>query len=318
MLFRKQPELTVPKSGYGVLRGKTLAGPPLRFPDSFLHICHLYTLLLNWQELTCAMSSSSSTPSMSTLAQSLATLMSLGSKVDFIIGIDFGTTYTGVAYAEAVSREEVKADSKRIAESIEIFRAWPNPTQDFPDKIPTVLAYSQDPPIWGGSVRTRDQPQIRHFKLGLQPGMREHYGLASNSGARSILNFLDPNWVSPVPGKTAVDFATDYLTCIYKYLHEEAFPRQFGASYLDGLQIAYVITVPAIWNDSAKSLTRQAAERAGIPHSKLELITEPEAAALYCATISKQVDLAVGNRFMVCDAGGGTVVRRFSRPNLTL
>lgn len=249
----------------------------------------------------------SSPTSMSNLAVSLATLMSLGSKVDFIIGIDFGTTYTGVAYAEAVSRDALKADSKRIAESIEIFKAWPNPTQNFPDKIPTVLAYNQNPPIWGGSVRPSHQPQIRHFKLGLQPRMSEHYGV-SDSGVRSILNFLDPNWVSPVPGKKAVDFAADYISCIYKYLHEEALPRQFGAGYLDGLQIAYVITVPAIWKDSAKYLTRQAAERAGIPHSKLELITEPEAAALYCATISKQVDLANGNRFMVCDAGGGTVV----------
>src|SRR5579864_3174404 len=38
------------------------------------------------------------------------------------------------------------------------------------------------------------------------------------------------------------------------------------------------------------------------------LITEPEAAALYCATLCRQVDLKVGNRFLICDAGGGTVV----------
>jgi hypothetical protein len=37
---------------------------------------------------------------------------------------------------------------------------------------------------------------------------------------------------------------------------------------------------------------RQAAERTGIPHSKLELITElADAAALYCVSISVQVDL---------------------------
>jgi len=38
------------------------------------------------------------------------------------------------------------------------------------------------------------------------------------------------------------------------------------------------------------------------------LITEPEAAALYCATLCKEVDLKIGNRFLICDAGGGTVV----------
>lgn len=92
------------------------------------------------------------------LATVLATLLSLESKVDFIIGIDFGTTYTGVAYAQAVSREAVKEDPKRVAESIEIFRAWPNATQNYPDKIPTVLAYNQNPPIWGATVKSSHQP----------------------------------------------------------------------------------------------------------------------------------------------------------------
>jgi hypothetical protein len=41
---------------------------------------------------------------------------------------------------------------------------------------------------------------------------------------------------------------------------------------------------------------------------KLMLITEPEAAALACATLCDEVDLREGDRFLVCDAGGGTVV----------
>lgn len=244
---------------------------------------------------------------MSSLAFSLATLLSLESKVDFVIGIDFGTTYTGVAMAKAVSSEAFGTDSKRIAESIEIFRAWPNPSNNYPDKIPTIIAYNQNPPTWGGSVKETHQPQISHFKLGLQPRVGDHYG-STDSEAKSVLNFLDPNWTTPVPGKKAVDFAADYLSCLHKYLKDVALPRQFGEGFLNGLQIAYVITVPAIWKDSAKSLTRQAAERAGIPRRQLELITEPEAAALYCATISDEVDLGNGDRFMVCDAGGGTVV----------
>jgi hypothetical protein len=80
-----------------------------------------------------------------------------------------------------------------------------------------------------------------------------------------------------------------------------------SSSKLD-LKLAYVITVPAIWKDSAKDLTRQAAVSAGIPRDNLELITEPEAAALYCATMCTEVNLSDGDCFLVCDAGGGTVV----------
>jgi hypothetical protein len=242
----------------------------------------------------------------SNLAFQLASLLNLDAKIDFIIGIDFGTTFTGVAFAEAVSRDAVKANAKGIAEGIKVFTSWPNPTQNNAEKIPSILAYAKDPPIWGGSVRPSHQPQVAHFKLGLQPRMGDHYGPSGGS----ILNFLDPNWVSPVPGKKPVDFAADYLTAVLKYIKEEGFPRQFGANYLNDLEIAYVITVPAIWKDSAKSLTREAASRAGIPSRRLELIPEPEAAALYCATISNEVDLTDGDRFMVCDAGGGTVVKR--------
>jgi hypothetical protein len=241
----------------------------------------------------------------SNLAYQLASLLNLDAKIDFIIGIDFGTTFSGVAFAEAVSRDAVKADGKRVAEGIQVFNRWPNPNQNYTDKIPSILAYNQDPPIWGGSVRQGHQPQVCHFKLGLQPRAGEHYGSPSGS---TVLNFLDPNWASPVPGKKAVDFAADYLTGLHKYIKEEAFPRQFGANFLKDIEIAYVITVPAIWKDSAKALTREAAVRAGIPGRRLELIPEPEAAALYCATISNEVDLTDGDRFLVCDAGGGTVV----------
>ena len=58
---------------------------------------------------------------------------------------------------------------------------------------------------------------------------------------------------------------------------------------------------------------RQAAILAGLvapsdPSDRLVLISEPEAAALYCEeTMADQVQLKDDDRIMVCDAGGGTV-----------
>lgn len=67
-----------------------------------------------------------------------------------------------------------------------------------------------------------------------------------------------------------------------------------------------------MWSDRAKAAMREAAIRAGLvsrtdPAERLMLISEPEAAALYCEKKSEQFNLCHGQRFMICDAGGGTV-----------
>ena len=51
--------------------------------------------------------------------------------------------------------------------------------------------------------------------------------------------------------------------------------------------IRYFLTVPAIWNDAGKAATRAAAIQAGFLRDendpRLTLITEPEAAAMFCS-----------------------------------
>ncbi|CAO3633945.1 unnamed protein product [Cunninghamella blakesleeana] len=78
------------------------------------------------------------------------------------------------------------------------------------------------------------------------------------------------------------------------------------------IYIQKCLTVPAMWNDQAKAMMREAAIQANIisryDHpDRLMLISEPEAAALYCEKKSEQFNLIQGQRFMICDAGGGTV-----------
>jgi len=225
---------------------------------------------------------------------------------DLIVGIDFGTTYTGVAYAWSRPNN---TDVTTIAENIVVIREWPNSTSHYSDKTPTVIAYTE-PIKWGGNVRPIHQPQVRHFKLGLQNDIVRHYFGRESPPGSSPLKFLSP-YHSRHPmlsTKSPVDFAGDYLTCVHKFVKDEFLPRQFSGIFLRNQQISYVITVPAIWTDAAKALTRQAALKAGIPGDKLVFITEPEAAALFCATRSQEMNLVDGDHFLVVDAGGGTVV----------
>nr|XP_022323072.1 heat shock 70 kDa protein 12A-like [Crassostrea virginica] len=79
--------------------------------------------------------------------------------------------------------------------------------------------------------------------------------------------------------------------------------------------IRWVLTVPAIWNDPSKQFMREAAEKVGICGDKLVIALEPEAASLYCMYLPVQRDdenstfevFKSGSKYMVVDAGGGTV-----------
>ena len=73
-------------------------------------------------------------------------------------------------------------------------------------------------------------------------------------------------------------------------------------------KVEFVLTCPAVWSDAAKNTTLQAAERAGMgAKSDIQMISEPEAAAVYTLKAIQPNHLSAGDNFVVCDAGGGTV-----------
>ncbi|VDI57968.1 Hypothetical predicted protein [Mytilus galloprovincialis] len=109
-----------------------------------------------------------------------------------------------------------------------------------------------------------------------------------------------------------------FSSCI-KYLKEHfrktIDERQIG---VQEDKIKWIITVPAIWNDSCKQFMRESASEAGILGDQFTLVFEPEAASV-CARFL-QVDktendqhtiilktFQPGTKLLVVDAGGGTV-----------
>ncbi|XP_052819958.1 heat shock 70 kDa protein 12A-like [Mya arenaria] len=78
---------------------------------------------------------------------------------------------------------------------------------------------------------------------------------------------------------------------------------------IEETDISYVLTVPAIWDDSAKRFMRDAAVAAEIDPGRLKLALEPECASIWCETLGTDVKGAVaiaGSQYMVVDLGGGT------------
>lgn len=110
--------------------------------------------------------------------------------------------------------------------------------------------------------------------------------------------------------RSSVSNIADYLRALHKHVLEDV-TKGFAKNY-DPDTFRYCLTVPAMWSDLAKHSMRKAAAMAGLirqsdPQDRLILISEPEAAALYCERMCEQVNLKKGDRMLICDAGGGTV-----------
>lgn len=107
---------------------------------------------------------------------------------------------------------------------------------------------------------------------------------------------------------TVVQVVADFLTSI-REVTIESIERTYGAEWVQKSVIEYVLTVPAIWSDAAKDLMVQAAMQAGfgVHRKNFHLVSEPEAAAAYSLSVIPPNSLKIGDTFVICDAGGGTV-----------
>ena len=159
--------------------------------------------------------------------------------------------------------------------------------------------------MWGYAIPPDADP-IRWFKLLL---LREDDLASEFKGSEFILRGRKMLRES---GKTATDLIGDYLEALWKHILETIYKAR-GKSVIEAMAFHVVITVPAIWKDYARQCMEEAARKAGILTARpagpttLAFAPEPEAAAL--ATLcERERHFDVGDVFVVCDAGGGTVV----------
>ncbi|KAL3482024.1 hypothetical protein BJX99DRAFT_113185 [Aspergillus californicus] len=219
------------------------------------------------------------------------------SKASLIVGIDFGTTFSGVAFAFATNNEARE----------DIITEWPGAGTHTKQKIPTVLYYDQYQEVvgWGPDIANALAPtgypkqgvqKVEWFKLQLM--------LSGNT-------YIDPINLPPLPpGKSEIDVAADYLFKLRQAMRAQL-QKTLGEVFTrEERNIKYYLTVPAIWNDAGKAATRAAALQAGFLRdendNRLTLISEPEAAALFCAKTGL-LNLKIGDAILIVDCGGGTV-----------
>ncbi|OAL29037.1 hypothetical protein AYO22_02473 [Fonsecaea multimorphosa] len=259
----------------------------------------------------------------------------------FVIGLDYGTTYTGVAFATPNSNH-------LPLDEIDLIEDW-GPNMGNHKKIPSVISFSPSTDAmeqqWGSDL-SENAISIIHTKLELDlqdvdgeldlmiqalDGM-DNFSFDHIKGAGALHAFSD---------KSAEQVVTEYLSRVFEHL--ESAIANFSTSFRVRVPVDIVVTVPTVriastliclgvsqlllsflsdkklqeWSYRAKNSTFRALTNAGFNEeyfprlASVIFITEPEAAATYTARYLKdeiqQIFLKPNSCFILCDAGGGTV-----------
>ncbi|ORY18798.1 hypothetical protein BCR34DRAFT_472752 [Clohesyomyces aquaticus] len=234
-----------------------------------------------------------------------------------IIGLDFGTTFSGVAYCETDAN-----GSARDVNQIQLVTNWPGQGQSNNEKVPSRISYGAPPKHetkWGNLITPKTKSVHALMKLRLDERTKKSKQLqmllaflTGNIEGLSLDDMDSDGEDGPpeYPGKDAVDIVADYLTHIREHVWTNL-QSQYGEALLDSLDKEVVVTVPAVWSERAKDQTLKAVTRAKFPATKLMLVTEPEAAAIYALKEmqegARRNEIQTGDNFVLCDAGGGTV-----------
>lgn len=231
---------------------------------------------------------------------------------DVVVAIDFGTSFSGFAFS---------FNHRDGSEDIFMNRAWGSAQGYSTFKTPTCLLLS---------------PLKEFDKFGFEAA--EKYAELEDANEKSFYCF--DRFKMKLHGseetlnrETLLEArngkrlrALDIFSKALEYLKDRALERiheQSGVEY-KAQEVRWVVTVPAIWKQSAKQFMREAAYQAGLANprnpSQLIIALEPEAAAVYCRQRKlrefvegkgeekvKDCLIPAKTQYLVIDNGGGTM-----------
>ncbi|PGH05456.1 hypothetical protein GX51_02980 [Blastomyces parvus] len=216
-----------------------------------------------------------------------------------IVGIDFGTTYSGVAVAHSgLDRDKVH-----------IISSWPG-SVEVRHKVPTMIDDQSDNSNyrgWGYGISSTTHCSS-WFKLHMAPD-----DTLSTKDDPLLFQSVGPSLLRIPDGETPEILCEEYLRRLYKHVMERV-STIYGQSVVDALPIKAVLTIPADWDRKYQITLRAAAQRAGIAtrnNDSILTIDEPEAAALAAFETNPGQKansiFKVNNNVVVVDIGGGTI-----------
>ncbi|KAL5115879.1 hypothetical protein ACEQ8H_006195 [Pleosporales sp. CAS-2024a] len=218
-----------------------------------------------------------------------------------IIGLDYGTTFTGVSFCETSS-----TNAGPLGPHIEVIHDWPSCSKVITkEKVPSEVAYLAGGLRWGANIPHEAK---RHMWTKLELDPQNHDDLTKIK--RELFSY------SPASHREPVDIIADFLMQVKTHLFKNL-DNRYGQDLWKTLPITLVVTVPAVWSDRAKDLTLQAVMRAGLDSLQFPQLdrtivaTEPESAAVYTIKSlngsAREQQFKNGEGVVVIDMGGGTV-----------
>lgn len=226
----------------------------------------------------------------------------------FVVGIDFGMTYTGVAYAWDESMEV-----KLIQDD------WPGSESVAQKKVPTLVVYKPDSEKRrkSSSKKSATNPDANGWKLsswGFLAQEESERNNPTNEAHTFWKLFLDEKVVKAAfgnkkPGFTQKDIATwyeDFLSELYKHV-EAHFVNTVPKLWKSDVQ--FVFSVPTTWEEDVIDRFKTCFTNAGFGresgHTAQVTLTEAQAAAV-CTANEQSNQFEKGSLILICDAGGGT------------
>lgn len=232
---------------------------------------------------------------------------------DVVVSIDFGTSFSGFAYS---------FNHEDGSEDIYMNRAWGSAQGSSTLKTPTCLLLD---------------PEQKFVTFGYEAA--EKYAELEDAQDRSYYFFdrfkmllhgseEELNRNTPLEARNGKHVrALDIFSHSLKFLKDKALERISGESGIEytAEEVRWVITVPAIWKQSAKQFMREAAYQADLIHpsksGQLIIALEPEAAAVFCRQSKlrefvegkgreetvKDAFVPAKTQYLVVDNGGGTM-----------
>lgn len=182
------------------------------------------------------------------------------------------------------------------AQNVEVINNWFNGQRknEQLEKVPSQIAFEVDnagfdTDRWGYEVPAGSK-SYTWFKLHLDSNADKSLFDSDelSKGLGSMLRNLPDNM-------TAGQVTTAYLTNIYHHLMGEL-DKRHTTDVRDATPIDFWLTVPATWQEAAVDMTRTAAKDAGFASrdgDTLNIITEPEAAAIAVLTSAVQITPAL-------------------------
>ncbi|CAB4471180.1 unnamed protein product [Rhizophagus irregularis] len=219
-------------------------------------------------------------------------------EIRVVVAIDFGTTYSGYAYAH-----------KEQPDVIIVQDSWKEYESRF--KTPTVVKYYDnysDIKLWGYPALI-EKPKLKKARLFSSSKLPKSSSAPIELFKLHLLKSIKESEKPTLPRKLNYknvirDFmkklGDDVKTCLKK-TWQSLDPER---------NVLYILTVPAEFDDEAIATFRECVFNAGLlkdeESNNIRFITEPKAAAIHCLNLVVQ-NLTPGDSFMIVDCGGGTV-----------